>query len=91
MPGTNQTRCQPQQDDSPQGLAVFTPPRVELSTELREIPQVPVEAAHEEARMARGEPCTTVWLYEPGKGPLTDGIIAEHSRIERWPRTSNRS
>jgi hypothetical protein len=30
--------------------------------------QGPVTFVHDEARMARGEPCTTVRLYEPEKG-----------------------
>jgi hypothetical protein len=51
MPGTNQTRCQLAQDDSPQGFAVFTPPRAERSTALREIPQLPVKTTHDETRM----------------------------------------
>jgi hypothetical protein len=29
----------------------------------------PVLFTHDEAKMARGEPCTTVQLFEPGKGP----------------------
>jgi hypothetical protein len=34
------------------------------------IVQGPVQFTHDEERMARGEPCTTVRLYEPGRGPL---------------------
>jgi hypothetical protein len=29
----------------------------------------PVLFTHDETKMARGEPCTTVYLVEPGKGP----------------------
>ena len=33
------------------------------------IVQGPVVFVHHEERMARGEPCTTVRLFEPGNGP----------------------
>jgi hypothetical protein len=33
------------------------------------IVQGPVLFAHDDARMARGEPCTKIYLFEPGKGP----------------------
>jgi hypothetical protein len=33
------------------------------------IVQGPVIFTHDEAKMARGEPCTTVQLFEPGQGP----------------------
>ena len=33
------------------------------------IVQGPVVFTHDDAKMARGEPCTTVNLLEPGKGP----------------------
>lgn len=36
------------------------------------IVQGPVQFTHDEERMSRGEPCTTVRLYEPGKGPLEE-------------------
>jgi hypothetical protein len=36
------------------------------------IVQGPVLFTHDEERMSRGEPCTTVRLYEPGKGPLEE-------------------
>jgi len=51
---------------------VFTAPRAELSVALREIPQGSVEFTHDETHMARGEPCTTVRLYEPGRGRLEE-------------------
>jgi len=33
------------------------------------IVQGPVIFTHDDDKMARGEPCTTVQLFEPGKGP----------------------
>jgi len=33
------------------------------------IVQGPVVFVHDEAKMARGEPCTSVFLFEPGSGP----------------------
>jgi hypothetical protein len=33
------------------------------------IVQGPVLFTHDDAKMARGEPCTAVYLFEPGKGP----------------------
>jgi hypothetical protein len=33
------------------------------------IVQGPVLFTHDDAKMARGEPCTTVQLFEPGQGP----------------------
>ena len=41
------------------------------------IVQGPVLFTHDEARMARGEPCTTVQLFEPGNGP-TESIASFH-------------
>ena len=41
------------------------------------IVQGPVLFAHDEAKMARGEPCTTVQLFEPGEGP-TEQIASFH-------------
>jgi hypothetical protein len=41
------------------------------------IVQGPVLVSHDDARMARGEPCTTVQLFEPGKGPA-ETIAAFH-------------
>lgn len=37
----------------------------------------PVLFAHDDAKMARGEPCTGVYRFEPGKGP-TELIVAFH-------------
>jgi hypothetical protein len=48
MLGANQTRCQRQQDESPMGFAMSTPPGAELSAVLREIPQRTVEFTHDE-------------------------------------------
>lgn len=36
------------------------------------IVQGPVLFAHDDAAMARGEPCTRVYLFEPGKGPAEE-------------------
>src|SRR5207244_10750366 len=36
------------------------------------IVQGPVLIAHDGASMARGEPCTKVYLFEPGKGPAEE-------------------
>lgn len=36
------------------------------------IVQGPVLFIHDEAKMARGEPCTTVQLFEPAQGPLQE-------------------
>lgn len=33
------------------------------------IVQGPVVFVHDEAKMARGEPCTSIFLFEPGSGP----------------------
>jgi hypothetical protein len=37
----------------------------------------PVIFTHDDARMQRGEPCTTVYLFEPGKGP-DEEIVSFH-------------
>lgn len=37
----------------------------------------PVLFVHDDAKMARGEPCTTVYRYEPGKGPQEE-IVSFH-------------
>ena len=34
--------------------------------------QGPVLFTHEAVRMARGEPCTSVQLFEPGRGPIEE-------------------
>ena len=39
--------------------------------------QGPVLFTHDDARMARGEPCTTVTLFDPARGPLEE-IAAFH-------------
>jgi hypothetical protein len=39
--------------------------------------QGPVLFTHDDARMARGQPCTTVQLFEPGAGPLEE-VAAFH-------------
>jgi len=41
------------------------------------IVQGPVLFTHHDARMARGEPCTTVHLFDPGTGPLEE-VAAFH-------------
>jgi hypothetical protein len=55
----------------------LTEPTLIMST----IVQGPVAFIHDEAKMARGEPCTTVKLVEPGKGPLEE--IASFSCIPK--------
>lgn len=42
----------------------------------------PVMFEHDDARMARGEPCTRVFRFEPGKGPGEE-IVAFHCK-PRW-------
>jgi len=41
------------------------------------IVQGPVLFTHDDAKMARGEPCTTVQLFEPGKGS-SESIASFH-------------
>jgi hypothetical protein len=41
------------------------------------IVQGPVLFTHDDAKMARGEPCTIVQLFEPGKGP-SESIASFH-------------
>jgi hypothetical protein len=46
------------------------------------IVQGPVVFVHDDGKMARGEPCTSVLLFEPGKGP-TEEVAAFHCIPER--------
>ena len=48
------------------------------------IVQGPVLFVHDEERMARGEPCTTIRLFEPGNGP-TEEIASFHCMPMRRP------
>jgi hypothetical protein len=48
------------------------------------IVQGPVLFTHDEAKMARGEPCTTVQLLEPSTGP-TESIASFHCIPTRRP------
>ena len=48
------------------------------------IVQGPVLFVHDEERMARGEPCTTIRLFEPGNGP-TESLVAFHCIPTRRP------
>lgn len=48
------------------------------------IVQGPVLFTHDDAKMARGEPCTTVRLFEPGQGP-TEAIASFHCIPTRRP------
>jgi hypothetical protein len=41
------------------------------------IVQGPVLFVHDGAKMARGEPCTTIRLFEPGKGPAEE-LVSFH-------------
>jgi hypothetical protein len=52
------------------------------------IVQGPVLFVHDEAKMARGEPCTSVQLVNPGSG-LAEEIAAFHC-ISRSARASNK-
>jgi hypothetical protein len=48
------------------------------------IVQGPVLFVHDEERMARGEPCTTIRLFEPGHGP-TESLVSFHCIPTRRP------
>ena len=48
----------------------------------------PVVFVHDDARMARGEPCTSVHRYEPGKG-AGEQIVAFHCK-PRWGKAPDR-
>ena len=48
----------------------------------------PVVFVHDDARMARGEPCTSVHRYDPGKGPGEE-IVAFHCK-PRWGKAPAR-
>ena len=48
------------------------------------IVQGPVLFVHDEERMARGEPCTTIRLFEPGSGP-TESLVSFHCIPTRRP------
>jgi hypothetical protein len=48
----------------------------------------PVVFVHDDDRMARGEPCTSVHRFEPGKGP-GEGIVAFHCK-PRWTKAPAR-
>lgn len=51
------------------------------------IVQGPVIFSHDEEKMARGEPCTTVQLFEPGLGPA-EPIASFHCTPIRRPSVS---
>ena len=44
----------------------------------------PVMFVHDDARMARGEPCTTVYRFEPGKG-RGEELVSFHCK-PRWKK-----
>lgn len=48
----------------------------------------PVVFVHDDARMARGEPCTTVHRFVPGKGPGEE-IVGFHCK-PRWTKAPDR-
>jgi hypothetical protein len=48
------------------------------------IVQGPVLFVHDDERMARGEPCTTIRLFEPGSGP-TESLVSFHCIPTRRP------
>jgi len=39
--------------------------------------QGPVLFVHDAEKMARGEPCTTIWLFDPEKGPAEE-LVSFH-------------
>lgn len=45
----------------------------------------PVVFTHDNVRMARGEPCTTVYLFDPDKGRRTEEIASFHCIPRRGP------
>jgi hypothetical protein len=47
----------------------------------------PVLFTHDDGRMRRGEPCTTVYLFEPGRGPAEE-IASFHCIPTRRPIVS---
>ena len=49
------------------------------------IVQGPVIFTHDEAKMARGEPCTTVQLFEPGQGPAEPIASFHCTPVRRAP------
>src|SRR5438128_5422036 len=51
-----------------QAVVYLTEPTLIGST----VVEGPVLFAHDDARMARGEPCTRVYLFEPGRGPAEE-------------------
>jgi hypothetical protein len=52
------------------------------------IVQGPVIVTHDERQMARGEPCTTVQLFEPGLGPAEPIASFHCTPIRRSPVTT---
>lgn len=48
------------------------------------IVQGPVLFVHDDVRMARGEPCTTVHLFDPARGPIEE-VAAFHCIPMRRP------
>jgi len=49
------------------------------------IVQGPVIFTHDEEKMARGEPCTTVQLFEPGQGPAEPIASFHCTPVRRQP------
>jgi hypothetical protein len=45
----------------------------------------PVLFTHDDAKMLRGEPCTAVYLFEPGKGPVEEIVSFHCIPIKRQP------
>jgi hypothetical protein len=48
----------------------------------------PVVFVHDDARMARGEPCTTVHRFDPARG-AGEQLVAFHCK-PRWGKTANK-
>jgi len=49
------------------------------------IVQGPVMFVHDDSRMARGEPCTTVHLFDPARGPLEEIAVFHCIPTSRKP------
>ena len=48
----------------------------------------PVLIVHDDEKMARGEPCTTFYRFEPGSGPK-EALVSFHCKPRRAEKVSN--
>ena len=62
-------------------IAYLTEPTLIGST----IVQGPVLFTHDTVKMARGEPCTSVQLFDPGKGPVEEIASFHCTPVRRAP------